>query len=278
MMRYQLVCICIAIANILDEIELFNKLIVWGATNLLDKPKEDLKPTDTVYVETDGDFVTNTFQNVTSTDKWVSAKDLREFLLPDLLPLIRYEHIPTGDIFKKLEPKKLFSNDEVLEMFKAAAVVSSGEKYTILGVDYQQRTKREPKLSDVFDFYVSQVDLDKGRVTLPNVTFCGLTWYVVVMKTMHDAAPHLSFYLYNKVIAEGGKLTNPITTSITFRVLNKNDASKNKRQKFTKTWKDVKAWGYSNVLKITELFDTTQGWLETNGTFRLQVQITKSSQ
>lgn len=247
----------------------------WGVVNLLAEQKEPSKlaPSESVYCLAPNNQVTITKQENISDEKYVSASDLRNFL-SDLLPLIRYEHVPTTEIFKKLDSKKLFTSDELLQFFKAAMSVKQGEKYTIMGIEHAFRKKRVPKLADVFDFYVSQTDLElKSRVVLPHFVFCGTIWFVVVMKTMHHGDSHLSFYLYNKIIAEGGVLSEPITTSITFRLLNRLDTSKNKRQKFTKTWKDIKAWGYSNVIKITELFDPANGWLEPNGTFRLQVGI-----
>jgi hypothetical protein len=265
-------------SQIVDEVDLCDRLLEWGVVNLLEEQREPptIEITDTVYCLGPNNQVSITKrENVQPNVKFVSAADLRNYLA-ELLPLIRYEHVPTQDIFKKLDSKKLFTSDELLEFFKAAMAVRQNEKYVIMNVEHQNRKKRQPKIADNFDFYVSQIDLEtKNRVTLPNFAFCGSVWFVVVMKTMHQGSPHLSFYLYNKIIADGGVLNEPITTSITFRVLNHSNSDKNKRQKFTKTWKDVKAWGYSNVLKITDLIDPANGWLQSDGTFRLQVGIAK---
>jgi hypothetical protein len=261
----------------IDEVELFDRLLEWGVVNLLAERKEpyEVLPSTLVHCLGENNHITITkCEKVTDKKNYVLSTDLRKYLA-DLLPYIRYEHIPANEIFKKLDSKKLFTSDELLQFFKAAMNAKNGEKYTILGVEHEkQRKKRTPKVSDHFDFYVSQQDLEtRTRVQLPNFAFCGSIWYVVVMKTIHQGAPHLSFYLYNKIITDGGVLAEPIKTSIIFRLLNRMNPDKNKRQKFTKIWKDVKAWGYSNVLKITELFDPANGWLESNGTFRLQVEI-----
>jgi hypothetical protein len=123
-----------------------------------------------------------------------------------------------------------------------------------------------------FTVAVETIVTGKGRLNLPVFQHLGTTWFVSVMAGMHDNQRHLSIYLYNRVITDGGTLKIPITTSITFRLINRKDPNVSRKRAFVKTWQEVKAWGYANVIAIKELIASDQGWLE-NGKFAVEVII-----
>ncbi|KAL0481150.1 kelch-like protein Diablo [Acrasis kona] len=264
-----------------DEYDLLNKIIEWGVVNITNRR-------DRIVCEDEGSRVyvcspQRRIQVISKADaskydneNIVYCSELRQFI-DDLLFLVRYEHIPPQHIINKLEPKHLFTAQELIQLFKAGVSAKNKLPYQILNKfeangEEETRKKRQRETLGSFDFFVSkEAILSNNRVILPTFLFCNTSWYVMVMTSQHKGEPHLSFYLYNKVITDVGHLEESIPTIITFRLVNTDGGAK--KQKFTKTWQEVKAWGYANVIPINDLLNPVNKWLSSDEKINLQVSI-----
>lgn len=212
-----------------DEIDLFKWLINWGEHQLK-------KQGDTPTPET-----------------------LRNYL-EDILPLILFEHMGLNSVVRFVQPTKLFSDSEMLEIYQAITFAQYGQEYKILNRKYEKpRQARQRQLCDmksaVIGYRISKADILR-KTFLPPFQLYGSEWFV---RTCFWGN-YLSVYLYNKIIYDGGSLSKSITTRINFKLINKK-RGKDKVAGFTKEWANEKAWGYSNFIELNGLYDPANGWV-----------------
>jgi hypothetical protein len=255
----------------MSEMDLFERLFEWGIVQLFENYQEDLiiEDSEIVYV-LDYSEGKNAPVRITvmehversTTIKIVSVKQLRA-TLEELLHHVRFENIPVPVIVNKVATKKLFTNDEVLQMIEASVSRSSYRPFSILGRLYH--TPRSQRYS--ISAHVSRIQLrysipakefvEKKKVKIPQFEFAGSRWYIIAIQTEQS---NLSLYLYNCEIEEGNMLRTSLSTTVSFEIVNKR-SSVSQKCKFNQTWSNTKAWGCGNIISITELLDEQKGYV-----------------
>jgi hypothetical protein len=257
----------------LPEKDIFQRVIEWAIVKMtqLDVQREE----DENYVAakiTENERPIISYVDAKSMEQEehiFGAQQVRQFV-NDLIQFIQFEYIDMQSIIQTVMPTKIFTSDEVIEFIRAGT--STQGPYTLLGVEYTTpRTRRiELKktgnakatfLRDRWEFPLAPFPQFRDkRISLPDFSFHGTTWYPVVIPTLTNNADYLSCYLYNREISEGNKLSTPIDMTITFRLVNFDNPSQSREKKFTKVWQDVKAWGFHNIIPFSDLHRADKGW------------------
>lgn len=203
----------------------------------------------------------------------IKGSDLLAFL-KNLLPLIQYEYMSNTQLFKAVEPKNIFKRDDFILICKANVQLKTGEPYAILGNTYYsprpKRCKQEAGINRAsFKYVVKKEELKKERLFLPDFEFLGQSWFLCLQ--LYQG--HLSVYLYNRTIYEGHDLPTLLTTNIQFILHNYHDFTKKKTSGFTKDWKVVRAWGYSNFIETEQLFKVENGFINSDNEITVEVGL-----
>lgn len=250
----------------IEEYELFEKLVSWASVQISKLEIKDQEP----IIKYDGSGV-----HVSGNTIQIAPSLLREYL-NDYLHLILFENMGQEVIFKVIETKKILSQDEILEIIKSN-VLSGNQNYTLFGKTYQTRRKKrlfekkQIKGPVHLNYTVKRDDIG-NKYTFPEFELFHQIWFVCLQMDNHGR--YLGIYLYNKGILNGDILTEPFSTKLDFILMNK-DTAKKKSGSFIKQWKDVKAWGFSNFIEKSALYDSENGWFDKTGLLCFEVIIEK---
>lgn len=250
----------------IEEYEIFERLVNWAVIQLSKFKVKDQEP----IIKFEG-----TVMKIEDNIIQIQPSIVREYL-NEFLPFILFETMGQEIVFKYVEPKKILTQEEILEIIKIN-VLSNNISYTLFGKTYQTRRKKRLFENKTikgpvhFNFSVRRDDIG-NKYTFQEFELFHQIWYVSLGIDINGR--FLGIYLYNKGIANGQNLTEPLSTKLEFVLLN-NDPSKKKSGNFIKIWKDVKAWGFSNFIEKSQLYESESGWIDKQGFLRFELIIEK---
>jgi hypothetical protein len=248
-----------------EESVLFDKLVQWAGCQL--NNKFPLKPI----------FFSITEQLTRGIDAndivMLDPKAIRNYLV-DYLQYVLFEHLSQEAILTRIEPSRMFTEKEILEMTKASLSQTTGN-YTLFGRVYTTKRKKRNFTSKplrgpvVFQYTLNKKDIF-NRIDYPVFELYGMEWFV---SSQGEYGNYLGLFLYNKLISNGTMLNDsPITTSVSFRMKNRNK-EKNKTGTFSTEWRDRKAWGFSNFIEKKHVLESEHGWMDHRGNIQFEISI-----
>jgi hypothetical protein len=130
---------------------------------------------------------------------------------------------------------------------------------------HQEKLRGVPDVNLYFNIDVHNVT-ETGQVA-HKFEWHGHHWYLYVMRV----GEYLGIFVYNEKIRDTGLLDEEIRAQTILVAIN-SDPAKNETWHFTKTWKDVKAWGFQKM-KIMDALNTDNGWVDDEGLLNLNFRM-----